>query len=524
MKSSRILGALGALLLAPAVAWAQPAASQDLKFDSLGAATFAGHATAEQKVITTKADYSAWFNGTPPATPAVDFTKEDVLAVAAGTKPNPGYGIAITRIEYMTIGITGGTAFVHYVESLPKVGMMYPMVVVSPSHAVKVTKKAAKYIFVKDTPAPNPYDKLSYNVQWPFDGTSATIELEPNGNAVVYRSSVLGKFAPLPGTATAAELKAVNDAFAKANVKTLPASVPDDRVFIIAPKSMQLTSTVEGKDYTFSASLDYYKTFSARVTPLAEALQQISDRLQGKTFDKVTLVTDGAFVLKRSDYVVAWDGTVTVLYRIGMGPTRPFTGRATKAELQTIKDAFVNADVKALPTDIKPAQQIPDVGNERLTTTIDGKDYQTVAQSGDYGQWAAQMKPYIDAIRACGQRVLADALPQVISGTVSYTVGGLKVGTFTVAYNDTLWTTIYSLRGKKITITVTGATGVEFIQATVTTTSSLRKSPYYWGATIETLTKGSMVEITAKSGSYYKVNSPSGQQGWVYSSYVNAAN
>lgn len=532
MRTKKLGALLSALVLSPAVAWAQPAPtpSQDLSFTTIVKNGISGHMKAERKVITTAADYTAWFSpNTAPASPSVDWKNEDVLAVSMGQEPSTGYAVEIVRVEYMTIGITGGTAFVHVKETKPAPGAIVGFVVTSPTHVVKLSKKAANYVFVTDAPASAAWDKLSFNVSWAANGTSATVELDPKGGATLYQSSPTGKYQPISGTATAAELKAVNDAFAKADVTTLPSGVKDDRIFIVAPKTMQLQSTVGGTTYTFSASLDYYKTYDSRVKPLADALQAISNRLAGATatqnFDRLTLTTQGGFILKRDDFVVAWDGTVTVLDRVGMGPTRPFTGTATKAELQAIKDAFTAADVTTLPATINPPHLIPDIPNVTLDSTVNGTDYDTTMVQSAYGNFEARLKPLVEAIRACGQRVLNDALPQSITGLVTYTNSTVKVGTYSVPKNDPLRNLIYSFRGKTITIMATG-TAVEWIQGTVSTTASLRSASYYWGKSLETLATGDQVQITGRStnGLYYKATAPDGQEGWVFVYYVNVTN
>src|SRR5258708_6359907 len=144
--NSKILGALlGALVLSPAVASAQTTGpvSQDLPFTTVAQSGLSGHTTAETKVITTNQDYQAWFIGGAPTSPTVDFANEDVLAVAMGQEPSTGYAIEITRVEYMNFGITGGTAFVHVKETKPAPGAIVGFIVTSPSHVVKLAKKAA---------------------------------------------------------------------------------------------------------------------------------------------------------------------------------------------------------------------------------------------------------------------------------------------------------------------------------------------------------------------------------------------
>src|SRR5436190_1393866 len=119
--------ALVAMVAVPFAAQAQPGpVSTNLTFTTITKSAHGG-APAAQKVIQDKASYSTFFGGTPPATPTVDFTKEDVLVVAMGQQNTGGYATEIKNIEYMNFGITGGYAFVHYTETRPAPGTIVTM-------------------------------------------------------------------------------------------------------------------------------------------------------------------------------------------------------------------------------------------------------------------------------------------------------------------------------------------------------------------------------------------------------------
>lgn len=104
----------------------------------------------QQLVIEDEAAYRAYFNGTPPASPRVDFSREVVLALAAGARGSSGYGIAITKIELQTRGIVSRFATVNYRESKPAPGERVLRVITAPHHVVKLEKLGVRFVFEKD--------------------------------------------------------------------------------------------------------------------------------------------------------------------------------------------------------------------------------------------------------------------------------------------------------------------------------------------------------------------------------------
>jgi hypothetical protein len=110
-----------------------------------------------------------------------------------------------------------------------------------------------------------------------------TISLKADGTVRVTVKKV-GQPSPAPidGNATPDELAAVRQAFASANVATLPPFVPDNRM-LMGNTSVELDSTVGNTSYTFRASIDFYGAVTARVKPLVDALSALETRLQNGT-------------------------------------------------------------------------------------------------------------------------------------------------------------------------------------------------------------------------------------------------
>lgn len=121
--------------------------------------------------------------------------------------------------------------------------------------------------------------------------TTATPErkltVHPDGSATLQMKSITGKSQTVHGHATSSELSAVNHAFAKAHVDSLPAFVPDNRM-LMGNTTVELDSYVGSSKHAFSASIDYYGGVTARVKPLVDALVAIEGRLASQKTTGVT--------------------------------------------------------------------------------------------------------------------------------------------------------------------------------------------------------------------------------------------
>jgi hypothetical protein len=543
------LPAVALALFAAAVgAQAQPAPqSRDLPITTMDSSALSGLAQPERLVIQSMADLRAFYARTSltlPAQPHVDFSTEDVLVAAMGTKATGGFGIRITKATAMTGGFTGGNCFVEVTETTPAPGTMVNMMVTSPIHVVRVPKGGA-YHFTTVAPTPtvgpaNALGSLDMTIADGFRGTSENLVLDHLGAVTLYRSSPTARYAPVTGTATAAEMQAVNAAFARADVATLPAVIPDPLMYIVQPPSLKLTSIIGprtpaytgvSRTFTTSATLGYYGASQARLEPLVAALRAISTRLQGPAFGGVHLTYSGGFILYNDDINVASDGTVTIVRNAAhMNPTLFFNGQATAAELQAISDATVAADVPSLPARIDDPHPIMDIPSLTIVATISGADTTVVvSKAGFYGTYEPRVRPMVDAVRAVYDRIVTNA-PQSMTGLVTRTNGHTFVGSNEVPASDTLHRLIYAARGRTITIlahfyTLGGrqVLDVASVKGTTTPTNlNLRIGASASSSVVRTLARGTEVQISEvnPAGTWFKV-SALGLDGWVSAQYVH---
>ena len=100
-----------------------------------------------QVVVRTAEEWARLWSGqsldatTPPA---VDFSKEMVVAVYLGSRPTAGYSVDIA-----SVGEEGGKIVVKYRETKPQRGMMLAQIITSPFAVVAVPKAAGEVTFEK---------------------------------------------------------------------------------------------------------------------------------------------------------------------------------------------------------------------------------------------------------------------------------------------------------------------------------------------------------------------------------------
>lgn len=522
--------ALAASLAAPSGALAQTTpVSENLTITTIAKSANGGKQTAEQRVIQNAADYAAFFGGAPPSQPAVDFSREDVLAVSMGVQRTGGYGIEITKATLQTFGFTGGMAFVEIAERRPGPNDIVTMALTAPVHVAKVKKGAYRYVF--NTVAPQAsFTSLDLSVASNPLGWSHQLILEASGKARFLQASRTARYAPIDGQATTAELQAVKDAFRNARVESLPAGIPDPRTFVMMPPQLELVSKTGANTYTLHATEDYFGAYESRVKPLVDALNAISTRLKsGSTFDKILLNYSGGLVMWSDALTVASDGTATV-NRTGFRgtPSRLYTGRATAAELQALKDAVKAADVQSLPAYIDDPIMIMDIPSLRIVTTLSGRDYTTdVHEAGFYGAYNARLKPVVAAVRAICDRIVQAGSGQTVTGVVRVRGTAVYVGAYYVS-PGTLTTLIARLPGRTVTVTgdVTAAgsnqsIALKTVRATTLANLNLRDAPQIPSTIVRVLSRGTDVEIDGvhRSGLWVHVTAGS-DTGWVYRSYV----
>lgn len=130
-----------ALLLACAAATPGDAGDAEHPFETLLAQPYSGLAGKRREVVR---DPAAWarlwaeVHATTipaPALPAVDFTREMLIAVAAGTRPSGGFRLEVRRVA------TRGTALeIEVHETCPAPGAMVTMGLTQPVEVVRLLR------------------------------------------------------------------------------------------------------------------------------------------------------------------------------------------------------------------------------------------------------------------------------------------------------------------------------------------------------------------------------------------------
>ena len=97
-------------------------------------------------VVRTQAAWDALWrdHGAQGKPAAVDFSKEMVVAVFAGTRPSAGYAVEITAIE-----VREGRIEVAYRERQPRPDEMVAQMLTAPFHIVRTTAREGKAVFTR---------------------------------------------------------------------------------------------------------------------------------------------------------------------------------------------------------------------------------------------------------------------------------------------------------------------------------------------------------------------------------------
>jgi len=115
-------------------------------FRSSGRGPMSGIDESRQVVVHNLADWTTLWRSHAPGQPmpTVDFSRETVVGVFAGTRPTSGYGVEIVRAAD-----TNGTLVVDYVETRPGPGAVTAQVVTAPYHLVAVPRHDGEVRFQK---------------------------------------------------------------------------------------------------------------------------------------------------------------------------------------------------------------------------------------------------------------------------------------------------------------------------------------------------------------------------------------
>ena len=148
-----------AIILALAVMFAQSPAERRMGLDAMiletpGTRTIAkGDQSniddARQVLVRSEAEWTKLWNQHAPdhQRPAVDFSKQMVVAVFMGSRPNAGFSTAIVSAT----ATPSGTLLVRYKETRPATGAISAQILTFPYHIVAISKADVKDVkFEKD--------------------------------------------------------------------------------------------------------------------------------------------------------------------------------------------------------------------------------------------------------------------------------------------------------------------------------------------------------------------------------------
>jgi PrcB C-terminal len=99
-----------------------------------------------QVVVRTPEEWAALWRSHAPdrPLPAVDFTKDMVVAIFLGSRPSAGYSVEITGIKSANSGVV-----VQYRETEPRSDAVTAQVITDPYHIVATAKQAGEVRFEK---------------------------------------------------------------------------------------------------------------------------------------------------------------------------------------------------------------------------------------------------------------------------------------------------------------------------------------------------------------------------------------
>ncbi len=247
---------------------------------------FGGPDAPSRRVISNTNDYSDFYKGNPPASPAIDFSTEVAVLVAMGKEPNFGYSVAVKKIAYFN-----GQVTVSYQETTPPSfpGVPVDRLITSPFVLVKFDRPSgvddSAITFAAVKPPVTSFSSISLMEKsgWGF---GHALSLDASGSVTVSnRTGAGGASAPWTDQSTRDELAAVNAALSGADLANLPATLPgivaDGTHFTLD------TTTADGTAYEvggFNGALGSYKD---SVGPLLQALDAIATRIVNKHVPKL---------------------------------------------------------------------------------------------------------------------------------------------------------------------------------------------------------------------------------------------
>ncbi len=278
-----------------------------------------------------------------------------------------------------------------------------------------------------------------------------TVSVLANGEVEIRAAHPLtdmGPTIPVTGTATDAELTALEDAVKLANMETMPDPLPPVMTLLYLPAdNSSFLLTVKSDDDRHvgqtRGKLNGFGAYSARLRPLVDLAEKIGNRILAlepiastRNFTLAQLETDtfggiGARPTQRTVAVLA-NGEVsvrTVHPLLDMGPPAPaLTGTATDAELTELEDAVKLANMETIPDPLPPVfgPMHSLVPRDSFLLTVKSDDDRHVGMTRgflrSFGQYSARLRPLVSLLERIGNRINAAnppaPTPTAVTGTI----------------------------------------------------------------------------------------------------------
>jgi len=441
--------ALGLMALAgagvPGVAAADP-----VQFETVAKNVMGPFGAAKNEVIRSEQELRDAGLDQYVSSPNVDWNTEMVVAVLMGTRNSGGYSIEVESIEreqlLQILPVPGPPPAYELVvsvrETSPAPGQPVPMVITAPFHIVKLARSSDPVRFEAAGGSGGAgFDAINRaqstgGINWASDD----IRVDAQGDVRYQQMSLTGTFGPVTGKATAAELRALEDAVAAARFHDMPdqlgggAGTPPVIGFPLESFTYMVEGGPQGDEKVEGGRPVADPDVAARIARVDAALDAIITRVRANdAFETISLETQrftGGFGPQwplTQEIRVDKDGAVDVLQSHPTALFAPIRGQATPAEMRALEDAVRAADLPSIPSPL-PVVTPMHVQSEPFTLSTTGANAASVSgQYGYYGQWDGRLRPVVDALEAIADRVKGSFGTRELKGTVEVTNGQVEI-------------------------------------------------------------------------------------------------
>jgi hypothetical protein len=515
--------------------------------------------TASRLELPTLSEYANFFNGSPPATPTIDFSKYLVLAATMGTSPL-GSSIVIPGALIDTSGLTAGFGHASVVQNVGSGGTITGPVAVTGG---TITNTGGQTTIANGTMTINGGTVTIMTTATSQGGTVVTI------TAVGATNTNIGGTTTTTGGTTTAVSGATNDtntggtttntggtttttstvivttsgtySIFGGNVSTTPTGivVTNGTVTVIGGNANTSGTTTTGGTTTITGGTTVAngggttQPFAVVEAPNSPLFYSFVNPVSIPPFNG-SLLPFSSLSYKIGDlstpYIESMTidsaGHVTINFSRGTTGGTTLSGSLQQPERQAVGGAFLAANLAPLPPTITDplSPQTPILPSETFTWVVNGVTHSiTVQAAGFYGA-NSSLKALEDAIRGPVERIKQNAGGFEIEGTVRVNGPTLTVGGVPISHEDPFYSLLASLFGKEVELEAQSSptgTSVLSVGTHLIAPGTLQSFPSTGAPVLTTLSKGTGVQVTDATlfGTYFEV-SANEERGFVPASAI----